>query len=169
MDSVRLTIRKAHPADAPAIHNILAVSFSEYHTLLGIRPKALTESIEDIVKEIKNKTVLVAVVNNMLLCGTLRYEFAGDVCYISRFGVLPNWQAAGAGGELLAFVEQACSEAGTKAMCLHTATKLFKQTRYYYGQGFFIHSTTHDRGYVRGLFVKELSSDPYDLSGVINL
>ena len=36
--------------------------------------------------------------------------------------------------------------------------------RYYYGKGFYVHSTTTDHGYIRALFVKELKHTPVDLT-----
>ena len=43
-----ITIRKAVPSDATQIHSVLAVAFTDYYTMLGITPPAISETIEDI-------------------------------------------------------------------------------------------------------------------------
>jgi N-acetylglutamate synthase-like GNAT family acetyltransferase len=151
-----ITIREAVPNDATQIHSVLAVSFGDYYTMLGITPPAISETIDDIKADIENKTVLVARASNTLTVGTVRFHMIGEVCYISRFGILPNWQAGGTGEKLFLEVEKRAKELGASAIMLHSASKLSKQVRYYYGQGFFIHSTDSSKGYIRALFIKEL-------------
>lgn len=46
---------------------------------------------------------------------------------------------------------------GVKKVYLHAASKYKDLIRFYYGRGFYIDSTTKDRGYVRALLVKEYS------------
>ena len=53
---------------------------------------------------------------------------------------------------------------GARAIALHTNSKYYKLARYYYGKQFYVHSTSFDRGYVRALFVLELSEGGVDLS-----
>ena len=154
-----ITIRRAVPNDATQIHSVLAVSFADYYTLLGVTPPGISETIDDIKKDIGEKTVLVARASNTLIVGTVRFHMIGDVCYISRFGILPNWQSGGTGEKLMQEVERSAKEIGAKAIMLHSAAKLSKQVRYYYGQGFFIHSTEDSKGYIRALFIKELDTD----------
>lgn len=166
MENVNLKIRRANPGDAQAIHNILEVAFADYYNVLGIEIKTTTETLDEIKEDILNKQVYVAVVNNIILCSTIRYETIGDVCYISRFGVLPKWQSTGTGGLLLEKAQEFCSQNNIRAMALHTASKMFKQIRYYYGQGFFIHSTSSSRGYIRALLVYEFGAD-YHLDKII--
>ena len=48
---------------------------------------------------------------------------------------------------------------GAKAIALHTNSKYYRLARYYYGKQFYVHSTSFDRGYVRALFVLELTDD----------
>lgn len=158
-NGVKLIIKDAVPSDAKDIHSILNVAFEEYCTILGITPNAISESEVDIVTDIKTKNVLIARASNTLTVGTIRYHMMDNICYISRFGVLPNWQSSGAGNLLLKEVEQRAKQLGAAAIMLHSASKLLKQVRYYYGQGFFIHSTDHTPGYIRALFIKELGDN----------
>ena len=66
-------------------------------------------------------------------------------------------QGCGLGRTLVQQVKMSCRVLGLKAILLHTASRMLPIVRFYYGQGFFIHSTTHDRGYIRALMVYELS------------
>ena len=86
------------------------------------------------------------------------------MAYIYRFAVSTESSGTGVGSALLAYAIEECEEMGVKAIALHTNTKYFKLARYYYGKDFFVHSTTFDRGYIRALFVKELSNEPYDIT-----
>jgi N-acetylglutamate synthase-like GNAT family acetyltransferase len=151
-----ITIRKAVPNDATQIHSVLAVAFADYYTMLGITPPGISETTDDIKEDIGRKNVLVARASNTLTVGTVRYHMIDSVCYISRFGILPNWQSGGTGEKLFLEVERNAKELGASAIMLHSAAKLSKQVRYYYGQGFFIHSTDFSKGYIRALFIKEL-------------
>lgn len=159
-----LYIRKAVPADAQMIFDITKEAFTKYAKELGMSEKvyALHESIEDIISDINKKTVFIGFIDDVPL-GSIRYELIdGNLGYISRFGVKLDAQKGGMGGALVAAVEEDCRARGISAIALHTCTKMFQLVRFYYGKGFYIHSTTHDRGYVRGLFLKELTSETHE-------
>jgi GNAT superfamily N-acetyltransferase len=152
-------VRPAEPSDAEDIRNILQASYGEYQAALNLAepPAALKESPEDILAAIESQTVYVAVYNRMKTIGTIRVRKAtGDVAYISRFAVVPNWQEDGAGTALMDAAVEWAREQGCRAVALHTAVKMLKIARFYYGCGFYVHSVEAGRGYRRGLFVKEL-------------
>ena len=151
-----ITIKRAVLNDAAQIHSVLTEAFSDYYTLLGITPPGISESIDDIKYDIEHKNVFVARASNTLTVGTVRYKMIGNICYVYRFGILPNWQAGGTGEKLFLEVERCAKALKASAIMLHSAAKLSKQVRYYYGQGFFIHSTDDSKGYIRALFIKEL-------------
>lgn len=168
---MNLFIRPAMASDAPEIHHIVQLAFAEYASLLGLAqpPKALLETDDDIVRDMHDKRVLIGFVNMTKAVGSVRYDVREGIAYISRFAILPNWQQSGMGRALLGQVESECRQQGVKAIALHTGTKLMAQARFYYANGFYVYSTSQDRGYIRGLFVKELRPDqPIDLSAVIN-
>ena len=62
-----------------------------------------------------------------------------------------------------------CKNDGIKAIALHTNSRYYKLARYYYGKRFFVHSTSTDKGYIRALFVKELSDESCDVSPAFGL
>jgi len=170
MNDLKVRIRTATQRDVENIQNVLFVSFGEYNTMLNLpkKPEALTETTQSILDDIKNKYVLVGIINNMLMAGTVRYEIIGKTAYISRFAVLPNWQSSGVGRMLIEAIETDCKAKGVTTLALHTATKMFKLARFYYGFGFYVHSTSQSKGYIRGLFIKELSDETPDVSQIMD-
>lgn len=156
-------VQPAEPSDAEDIRNILQASYGEYQAALKLAepPAALKETVEDILAAIEGQAVYVAVYNRMKTVGTIRVRKVTDeVCYISRFAVVPNWQEDGAGTALMDAAVEWCRAQGCRAVALHTAVKMLKIARFYYGCGFYVHSVEAGRGYRRGLFVKELTECP---------
>lgn len=159
-----VTVRRADGSDAAMILEITREAFTIYAQELGQPEKvyALQETIETIKRDIAEKAVYIGFVDGSPM-GSIRYErIEGNLAYISRFGVKPEAQKCGMGRELVAAVEQDCRKEGISAIALHTCTKMLELVRFYYGRGFYIHSTTHDRGYVRGLFLKELTDQTHE-------
>jgi len=167
MNNINIQIREAKLSDIESISSLLHIAFADYYNVLGIKIKTANETYDEIKKDIEEKNVYVATANMQKVVGTIRFSTEGDICYVSRFGVLPKWQSTGTGGILLTQAEIYSKENSLKAMALHTAAKLSKQVQYYYKQGFFIHSTTSERGYIRGLLIKEFDSN-YSIESVID-
>ena len=140
-------IKEATPADAEAIQEIMQDAFHKYERDLGMtgHVKALQETVEDIRRDIEKKTVLVGFVDGVAV-GSVRVEIMGD----DRVEVL-------------------CREQSVRAIALHTSSRMFGLIRFYYGHGYFIHSTDESRGYIRALLVHELEMPGnYDLAPVMN-
>ena len=168
MDKVNYNIRYAIPDDAIDIQEIMHSAFEGYLEDIknDYKLHALTESVADILEDIKNQAVFVAVNDKNRLIGAIRIKaLTKDLAYIYRFGVRPEIKNVGIGTRLLATACDYCAENGYKAVALHTNTRFYTLARYYYGKRFFVHSTTTDKGYIRALFVKELTGDRnYDIS-----
>ncbi len=167
--NVSVQIRVAFPEDAEAIHRITQEAFAKYQHDLGKEEPvaALKETREDILRDMANKMVLIGFVNGEPV-GSVRFEVHGDLAYISRFGVRPAVQKTGIGGMLVSKVEELCREMGIKAIALHTSSRMYGLIRFYYGHGYFIHSTATDRGYIRALLIHELEGPAgYDLEPVM--
>ncbi|HJA69920.1 MAG TPA: GNAT family N-acetyltransferase [Firmicutes bacterium] len=157
-------IRTANEKDVPDILYITKEAFKKYAADLGQPEKvmALKENEKTILDELKRKTILLGFYDGKAV-GAVRFEkIPGNLAYITRFGVLPEAQKCGMGRKLISEVCARCAQEGITAVALHTCTKMFPLVRFYYGQGFYIHSTTQDRGYVRGLFLKELTSQTHE-------
>ena len=162
-----MIIRSAVPADLGAILKVTREAFTLYHDELHADyvVGGLVETEEDILSDIKNHHVYVAEVDGKIV-GSIRFtELTPDLAYIYRFGVSPEINNTGIGSHLLSAVIEECRKEHFKAIALHTNARYYKLARYYYGKHFYVHSTTTDKGYIRALFVLELSGDTdYDIS-----
>ena len=150
-------IRKAVLDDAPAIQSIVRESFQKYMQDTGLKGtmEALDETLEDIRKDIESKEVYVAFIDDTPV-GSIRIELLPNgTAYISRFGVRLQYHNIGIGKSLMNLVDKLMLAKGIKRVSLHTASKYKDLVRFYYGRGFYVDSTSTDRGYVRALLVKE--------------
>lgn len=136
---------------------VLQESFRKYMQEAGLAGtmEALEETVESIRAEIETKEVFIALIDNTPV-GTIRVQILPDgTAYISRFGVRPEYHNIGIGKALMNLVDKLLKSKGVKKVSLHTASKYRDLVRFYYGRGFYIDSTSKDRGYVRALMVKE--------------
>lgn len=150
-------IRKATTDDTEAIQIITLEAFKKYMEDTGLKGsmEALDESLADITNDIITKEVFVAFIDNTPV-GAIRIQILSDnTAYISRFGVSLAYHNIGIGKSLMNLVDKLMLSRGIKRVSLHTASKYKDLIRFYYGRGFYIDSTTKERGYVRALLVKE--------------
>lgn len=150
-------VRRATYDDVEAIAQITSEAFVKYAQMAGIDTvAALTETIEDIKRDIDSKLVLVAFMDGEPV-GSVRVavDLENKSAYLSRFGVRLNVQNNGIGKSLINLVDLKMKELGIRKICLHTAAKVGVLVRFYYGRGFYIDSTTKDRGYIRALMCKD--------------
>ncbi|HOJ12048.1 MAG TPA: GNAT family N-acetyltransferase [Clostridiales bacterium] len=155
--SYSLLIKKAEISDAQAIHAIINEAFNKYIKDAGIcgRMEALEETPEDIIQDMNTKEVFIALADNIPV-GTIRVEIKADnTAFISRFGVLPQYQKNGIGRSLITFLDNFLVSKGVNKVYLYTASRHRDLVRFYYGMGFYIDSTTKDKGYIRAMMVKE--------------
>lgn len=153
-------IRRATLEDAAAIQEIMKESFKKYMEDTGLTGtmEALEESLEDIRNDILTKEVFIALIDEIPV-GSIRVKiFPDNTAYISRFGVRPEYHNIGIGKALINLVDKLLIARGIKKVSLHTAPKYKELIRFYYGRGFYVDSTTRDRGYIRALLVKEYNS-----------
>jgi N-acetylglutamate synthase-like GNAT family acetyltransferase len=165
MEKMHFVVRKAVEEDAPQIQEITREAFKMYLESAGINGTlpALKETCEDIIEDINSKECFVALLNGELI-GSVRVEIKEDgTAYLSRFGVEASQQSHGVGSILMNAVDAAMQEIGISKLYLHTASKLLSLVRFYYGKGFYIDSTTKERGYIRALLCKEYVSQPEEL------
>ncbi|MCM8711981.1 GNAT family N-acetyltransferase [Clostridium sp. SYSU_GA19001] len=156
-----IEVRKARLEDIKDISNITKEAFQQYKKYVGGYGSlsALSETYEDIKKDIETKEVFVAVLNGVCV-GSVRVEvFRDKTAYLSRFAVSPELQRHGVGNALLDAVDEAMKEAGVRKLSLHTAAKASPLIYCYYKHDFYIESTTKDRGYIRALLIKDYIED----------
>ena len=161
-------IKPATPEQAGEISRVTKDAFKIYrdalHSEKDVQLSALTETAADVLNDIKKHTVLAATEGGRVI-GAIRFEaLSADLAYIRRFAVDPAERSAGVGSGLLAAAVKLCAEKGFSAIALHTNSKYYKLARYYYGKKFYVHSTSLEQGYIRALFVKELTDKVVDLT-----
>jgi len=158
---MELVIKKASTDDASAIYDIIQEAFTKYQSDLGVDVKvaALTETVEDIKRDIKHKCVFIALLDDIPV-GTVRYEIDEDgIAYLSRFGVKLAYQKYGIGTALMKALEQDAKEHGAKAITLHTALKMHNLIKFYQRLGYYIDSTSSHTGYARALLRKPIQEE----------
>ncbi len=150
-------VRNATYDDIDAIAQITAEAFKKYASMVGQETiPALSETTEDIKNDIEKNIVLVAFVDGVPVGSVrARIEDDGESAYLYRFGVRLDVQNNGIGKSLMNLIDIKMKEKGIKKISLHTGAKVTSLVRFYYGRGFYIDSTTKDRGYIRALLVKE--------------
>ena len=155
-----VNIYKAEKKHAEEIQAITKSAFALYKENLknsDISLSALTETAEDIVKDISRNNVYIAEKDGRLLGAIRISRLSEDVAYLYRFAVDTDERNKGIGASLLAYAVEECKKDGYSKIALHTNSKYYKLARYYYGMNFYVHSTDDSRGYIRALFVKDLN------------
>lgn len=168
MKNEECQIRKAVLEDIPEIQKLSKEAFSAYAKNAGISDivAPLEETFDSLKKELENKLILVAVLNGVIV-GSVRVEIKPDkTAYLSRFGVSGKHQRKGIGNMLMDAVDIYMAEAGVKNLYLHTASRMLSLVRFYYGRGFYIESTSKDRGYIRALLCKEYKTE--EIKGLLS-
>ncbi|MBP3361879.1 MAG: GNAT family N-acetyltransferase [Clostridia bacterium] len=153
-------VRLANENDIDSIIEITREAFKSYIKLAGIpTAAALTETPDDIKRDLRDKIVLIALSDGTPV-GCVRVEILDDnTAYLSRFAVKTTSQNNGIGKSIMNLVDKIMIEKNVKEICLHTGSKITSLVRFYYGRGFYIDSTDKSRGYVRALLKKEYSKE----------
>lgn len=159
MDYSFIIRRASHTeADALAVKHVMDDAFHKYMADTGLQGtmEALQESVEDILHDIDRKFVYLAFVDGVPV-GSIRVSVDPDKkeAYISRFGVCRGYQNIGIGKSFMNLTDKLLRSEGVRKVMLHTASKYKELVRFYYGCGFYIRSTSEERGYIRALFEKE--------------
>jgi len=152
-------VRTATYDDMGAIAEITKEAFEKYAELADIDPQKfepLCETADDIRRDIEGKIVLVAFMDGMPV-GSVRIavDIEAKTAYMSRFGVKLSMQNNGIGKSLINLVDMKMRSLGIKRLSLHTGSRISPLVRFYYGRGFYIDSTSKDKGYIRALLHKD--------------
>ena len=151
------TIRKAIKADAADILGILRNSFAQYIKQSGISLplEAMLDDIEAIERDIETIDVFIAHMDGVPV-GTVRVAVReGRPALLTKLGVVTGHHNVGIGKSLMNLVDKVIAEKGAKSLELYTAAKNTGLMRFYYGLGFYVDSTSKERGYIRALMRKD--------------
>ena len=149
-------IRFATKEDTENIIAITREAFALYKERAGAKSvDALTETYEDVLYDIENKLVFVAIDNNEMV-GCVRVEIKDDKsAWLTRFAVRVNSHNGGIGKKLIARIDEVMAENGVKSISLYTASDVVSLMSFYGGCGFSIESTDNARGYTRAKLIKK--------------
>lgn len=150
-------VKSATEEDIPAIHKITHDAFLKYCEMAGLdyNIEALTETYDDIRRDIETKNVFVVRIDDEPV-GAVRIELLpNNEAYLSRFAVASSNRNNGIGKILMKVVDKVMKENNVKTLRLHTCSKVTALIRFYYGRGFYISDVEYSRGYARAELVKE--------------
>jgi predicted N-acetyltransferase YhbS len=152
-----IVFKKAVPADLEEIKRITRKAFENYSKeIRHTNVEALHETGEAILSDIEHKHVYICTVDGETK-GAVRFAvLAQGIAYLSRLAVDPDVQSIGIGGLLLEKVRQECAALGVRAITLYTASRMRSTVAFYLKNGYYIHSITRDKEYIRAFMVNEL-------------
>ncbi len=156
-DGIR--VERANPEDAVGIRLVIRAAMAKYVRDSGIpgQVDALGEDLVDLLRYISEDSVFVARVGRNIV-GTVRISMEEDAhAYLSRFAVLPGNQSQGVGSLLFEAAERFMGEQGVRSVRLHTALTNPALVRFYENRGFRLAASSDERGYPRGLLIKEFA------------
>lgn len=169
MDSI--IFKKALVSDAEQILQVTKKAFIAYAK--EIRKEghvdALSETLDDIIADIQSKHVYLCLLDNQL-AGAVRFEVLQDnIAYLTRLAIDPDIQSIGIGGLLLEKAHQECKRLGVRAITLFTASKKTSSVAFYLKNGYYIHSITRDKAYIRAFMVNEIEEmdELFDYESVV--
>lgn len=149
-------VRLANEGDAQSIFAVTREAFAVYRDMVGTdNLDALKETADDVVRDIKNKFVLVALSDGEIV-GCVRVEVMPDkTAWLTRFAVKLDCQNNGIGKSMMNHIDKLMQREGVKSISLYTASDVASLIRFYYGRGFYVESTENSRGYIRAKLVKK--------------
>ena len=153
-----IVFKKATENDVADVKYITRKAFAQYAKEIRKEDSvaALHETDDAIRLDIKNKHVYLCEVDGET-AGAVRFEVLSQgIAYLSRLAIDPDVQSLGIGGLLLEKVRQECVALGVRAITLHTASKMRSSVAFYLKNGYYIHSITRDKEYIRAFMVNEL-------------
>ena len=166
-----IIFKKAAGQDVGEIKRITQKAFQHYAKEIRKEDSvaALHETDAMIRHDIQSKHVYLCEVDGETV-GSVRFEVLRDgIAYLSRLAIDPEIQALGIGGLLLEKVRQECAALGVRAITLHTASKMRSTVAFYLKNGYYIHSITRDKEYIRAFMVNELvdMDELYDYESIV--
>ena len=154
-----IVFKKAGPQDAADIKSVTRKAFANYAREIRQEKSvaALHETDEAICSDITRKHVYLCEVDGCV-AGSVRFEVLREgIAYLSRLAVDPEYQSLGIGGLLLEKVRRECVTLDVRAITLHTASRMRSTVAFYLKNGYYIHSITRDKEYIRAFMVNELT------------
>lgn len=129
MDESQITLRRAQPADAPAVGALTRAAYAKWVPLLGREPKPMTADYAVAVRDHLIDLLFVA----GDLAALVEMIPQPDHILIENLAVSPDFQGGGHGRRLMGHVEEVAAERGLGTVRLYT-NKLFATNLRFYAQ-----------------------------------
>lgn len=125
------------------------------HSGITLPLEAMLDDVPVIERDIETIDVFIAHMDGVPV-GTVRVAADGrGPARLTKLGVVSGFQNIGIGKTLMNLVDKVIREKGADSLELHTASRNTGLMRFYYGCGFYVDSTSKERGYIRALMKKD--------------
>jgi ribosomal protein S18 acetylase RimI-like enzyme len=126
------SLRKASPADAPAIAALTDTAYAKYIPRIGRKPQPMTADYEQMAVEHS----IWLLYYGADLGGVLVLEFEPETVLIYSVAVRPDLQGRGLGHRLLDLAEQQALQAGYRKIRLYTNEHFVENIELYHRAGY---------------------------------
>ncbi len=150
-----MIIRRARPADVPALHDIVERAYGVYVERIGRRPAPMDD---DYAVRVTKWDVFVADEGSGRVRGLIVLEPATGYLVIANVAVDPEHQGTGIGRALLAHAEEFALENGLDEVRLFTNVKMTENQRLYRRLGYEETGRQIASEFARVYFTKRLNS-----------
>ncbi len=113
-----LVLRRAAPADAPLVLDLIQTAFAEYRGRLKPDSSAYGETQEGIAAQLVGRQGAVIAERDGAAVGCVLYRDEGDDLYFGRLAVLPDHRRSGVAEALVAAVEDEARARGAPGVLL---------------------------------------------------
>jgi N-acetylglutamate synthase-like GNAT family acetyltransferase len=150
-----VVIRRAEPADVPAIEQLVRDAFARYVPRIGRSPAPMRA---DYAAVVEHSRVWVLEAEGRIV-GTLVNDVHDDHLLLDTVAVAPGTQGRGYGALLLARAEQDAREFGLPEVRLYTNEKMTENQTFYPRHGYLETARGEHEGYQRVFYTKPIRPD----------
>ncbi len=150
------TITPATTSDLPEILTLQYIAYQSEAALFGTKDiPPLRQTLDEVVKEFEEGTILKLVINSNLIIGSIRAKESDGTVYIGKLMVHPDYQKHGYGTMLLNEIEKYYP---SKRYELFTSTRSTNNIRLYQKNGYKEFARKAVDGELEFVFMEKYSS-----------
>ena len=146
-------IRRAVPADEPAVRACAEAAYAQYIEVMGRKPAPM---VADFAAQIADGVVQVAVDGAGRVTGYAVFYPKSGAMHLENVAVMPSEAGRGVGKALIAHCEEAAKRAGLPAVELYTNARMAANLSIYPHLGYRETGRRTEDGFDRVFFCKEL-------------
>jgi ribosomal protein S18 acetylase RimI-like enzyme len=148
-------IRRAAPADAASVHDLVERSYAPYVTRMDRRPAPMDQDYEEVLRTTDSWIVEV----DGDIAGVVVTRREPDHLFIENVAVAPSAQGRGIGGRLLAIAEEHAMACGAGEVRLYTNEVMTENLVFYPRHGYRETGRALHEGFRRVFFVKIVAAN----------